>query len=46
MSGILKTVVIETVNGPVEINENDFDAKIHTLFSEKQIKPTTKKRGK
>lgn len=31
----MKTVVINTENGPVIINESDFDPKIHTLFGDK-----------
>jgi len=32
MSDSLPTVVISTTNGPVIINESDFDPKIHVLF--------------
>lgn len=33
---ICPTVTIETKNGPVDINESDFDSKIHKLFSDKK----------
>ena len=32
MSDVCPVVVIETENGPVEINKSDFDPKVHTLF--------------
>lgn len=33
MSDTAKTVVIKTANGPVRINESDYDEKVHTLHS-------------
>jgi hypothetical protein len=39
-----KTVTIKTKNGPVEINESDFDAKVHVLWDEpKQASPKARK---
>lgn len=39
----LPIVVIETENGPVEMNESDFDEKIHKLYKEKPVKNEKKK---
>ena len=39
-------VTIETKNGPVDINESDFDSKKHKLYVEKSPKPKAKKKAK
>ena len=37
------TVLIQTENGPVLINESDFDKSIHKLFEEPKPTKTAKK---
>lgn len=46
----LPTVLIESKNGPLVINESDFDGKVHVLWSDKpkpepvtKLKPVKKK---
>lgn len=41
-----KTVIIETENGLVTINEEDFDEKKHTLFLVEEEKPKPKAKPK
>ena len=44
LQDIKETVLIETKNGPVLINKEDFDEKTHVLFDEN--KPTKRGRKK
>ena len=41
MSEILPTVTIETKNGPVRINESDYDAATMTLVAAEPVTPVT-----
>jgi hypothetical protein len=38
MHGTCPTVIIETVNGPVTINQSDYDPALHKLFVEPTLK--------
>ena len=42
VTDILETVVIETKNGPCEINKSDFDKEKHKIHKAKAEKPTKK----
>jgi len=44
MADTCKTVVIATANGPVEINESDFDPKVHKLQGDDTAKPKGRKK--
>ena len=42
---ITETVLIETKNGPVMINKNDFDRKVHKVADEKQEEDSFDRKG-
>ena len=46
MQDVLPTVAIKTENGKVIINEADYDAKVHTLWEEKEAKAKPKAKAK
>lgn len=46
MSENCPTVIIATKNGPVVMNESEYDPKVHTLFKEPVKKSAPKKAAK